>query len=243
MDATPVSDLRTLADGLRLLLRRPGAALIALAAGTLLSSVGPLLQRWTGRADDPAYLLLGMVGMLPWELYFLPRFLACVDAEEWNPPANPAAEWRARFEERWLRTLLAKLAFNLAVGIGLVALVVPGLLVLFAFGWAPYRVLLRGDSLLVAMRASLALMRAAWRRALLMVGAAFLTAFTATLGLFAIATAFHPGPGPLPLSSPLRWILESLSMLINLWLSATLLGIYHRLEPYSAASPEPASGK
>ena len=176
--------------------------------------------------------------MLPWELYLLPWFMAGLDAEVAGHPANPAAEWRSRFEERWLRTLAAKLALNLAVGIGMVALLVPGLLVLFAFGWAPYRVLLRGESLPVAMRGSLAMMRAGWRRALLMVCAAFLVAFTATLGLMAAAAMRTPSAGPMPLTSPLRWVLEALSVGINLWLSATLLVAYQRLEGGSESTSE-----
>jgi hypothetical protein len=237
MAPAPASDLGTLADGLRLLFRRPAAALAMLCVGTLLGSVGPLLQRWTGRADDPAYLILGIVGMLPWELYFLPRFLAGVDAEELGHPANPFAEWRDRFEERWFRTLAAKVALNLAIGFGLLALVVPGLLVLFCFGWAPYRVLLRGESLATAMRGSLAMMRQGWRRAMLMVCSAFLVAFSATLGLLAAASALHPSGGPIPLGSPLRWVLEAVSVVINLWLSATLLAAYQRMERYSEPSP------
>lgn len=229
------TDLGVLAEGVRLLFRRPAAALVLLGAGLLLAGVGPLLQRWTGRGDDAAYLILGMVGMLPWELYFLPRFLVRMDAEERGHPLNPTEGWQARFEQRWFPTLVAKVALNLAVGFGLIALVVPGLLVLFWFGWAPYRVLLRGEPLLLAMRASLAMMRAAWRRALLMVGAAFLLAFAASLGMAATVSAAHPAPGPLPLTSPLRWTLEAVSVAISLWLSATLLAAFHRLEDY----PEP----
>jgi hypothetical protein len=127
---------------------------------------------------------------------------------------------------------------NLAVGLGLVALLVPGLLLLFAFGWTPYRVLLRGESIAVAMRGSLAMMRIAWRRALLMVCAAFLVAFTATLGLVAVSAAVAPGAGPMPLTSPLRWALEAASVGINIWLSATLLAAFHRLENYSDSVPE-----
>ncbi len=239
MDAPRASDLRTLIEGARLLLRRPRSVFALLAVGTLLGAVGPLLQWWTKRNDDPAYLLLGMVGMLPWELYFLPRFLARTDAEALGGPLNPAADWQGRFEERWLRTLASKVALNLAVAFGLLALLVPGLLVLFAFGWAPYRVLLRGESLPAAMRGSLAMMRQGWRRALLMVGAAFLVAFSATLGLVAVASAFHPGSGPLPLRSPLRWVLEALSVAVSLWLSATLLVAFEKLEAYA----EPSSGK
>ena len=237
MESTRGSDLAALADGGRMLAHSPGAALAMLVAGTLLAGVGPLLQRWTGRSDDPSYLILGMVGMLPWELYFLPRFLAGVDARERNHPSNPAAEWRARFEARWLRTLLAKAGLNLAVGLGLIALVLPGLLVLFSFGWAPLRVLLRGETIGVAMRGSLAMMRQAWRRAMLMVCAAFLVALIAILGLSAAAAALPPGSGPLPLGSPFRWILEALSMSVNLWLSATLLAAFHRLEDYGDSSP------
>ena len=238
MQSASVSDLNALAAGFRLLFRQPAVTLAMLCVGTLLTSVGPLLQRWSGRADDVAYLVLGFVGMLPWELYFLPRFMARLDAEDAVHPANPTAEWRHRFEERWLRTLAAKMALNLAVGFGLIALLLPGLLVLFAFGWAPYRVLLRGESIPVAMRGSLAMMRNGWRRALLMVCAAFLVAFTATLGLVAAAAALVPSAGPMPLTSPWRWVLETLSVCISLWLSATLLVAYQRLEGGSESSPE-----
>lgn len=239
MEAPRAADLGALIEGARLLLHRPRQVLALLAAGTLLGAVGPLLQRWTQRNDDPAYLILGMVGMLPWELYFLPRFLARADAETLDRPPNTAAEWHLRFEERWLRTLAAKVGLNLAVACGLLALVVPGLLVLFAFGWAPFRVLLRGETVPAAMRASLAMMRLGWRRALLMVGASFFVAFSATLCLLAVATAFHAGTGPLPFRSPLRWALEALSVAISLWLSATLLVAFQKLEAYA----EPSSGK
>ena len=237
MESARGSDLAALVEGARMLLRRPMAALALIGTGTLLAGVGPLLQRWTGRSDDPSYLILGIVGMLPWELYLLPRFLAGVDARERDHPSNPAAEWRTRFEERWLRTLMAKAGLNLVVGFGLIALVVPGLLVLFAFGWVPLRVLLRGESVAAAMRGSMAMMRQAWRRAMLMVCAAFLVALIAILGLSAAASALHPGSGPLPLGSPFRWILEALSMAINLWLSATVLAAFHRLETYGDSSP------
>lgn len=227
------TDLGVLVVGFRLLLRRPASAFVLLWVGILLGGVGPLLQRWTGRNDDAAYMILGMVGMLPWELYFLPRFLVRLDAEERGHPRNPMEGWQVTFEQRWFLTLVAKMALNLAVAFGLIALVVPGLLVLFCFGWTPYRVLLRGESLAIAMRGSLAMMRAAWRRALLMVGAAFLLAFCASLGLAVAASAFHPARGPLPLTSPLRWIVEAASVAISLWLSATLLAAFHRIEPYS----------
>jgi hypothetical protein len=239
MESTPAPDLGILAEGLRFLYRRPAPVLVLWGVGILLGSVGPLLQRLTGRADDPAYLILGAVGILPWELYFMPRFLTRVDAEERGHPANPAGEWREHFEERWFRAFLAKILLNLAVVLGLLALVVPGLLVIFAFGWAPQRVLLRGESLAEAMRRSLAMMRQAWRRALFMVGAAFLVFFALTFGLLAAASALHPANGPLPLNSPLRWGLEAVSVAINLWLSATLLAVFQRLD----SSAEPVSPK
>lgn len=239
MEALRIRDFAALAEGARLLGRRPGTTLALLAVGTLLGTVGPLLQRWTRRTDDPAFLLLGMVGMLPWELYFLPRFLARTDAETCGGPLNPEAGWQVRFEERWLRTLGSKVALNLALAIGLVAMVLPGLLVLFAFGWAPYRVLLRGESLAVAMRGSLRMMQLGWRRALGMVGAALLLALAVTVGLLAVATVLHPGTGPLPLASPLRWVLESLSVATSLWLSATFLVAFQKLEGYA----EPSSVK
>ncbi len=239
MAASARADLGILAEGALGLLRRPAPTLGMLVIGTLLGAVGPLLQRWTGRSDDSAFLLLSAAGMLPWELYFLPRFLARVDAEDIGHPANPAAEWRERFEQRWLRTLGAKVALNLAVGFGILAFLVPGLVILFAFGWTPYRVLLRGERLAEAMRASFAIMRQQWRRALLMACAACLVAFLALAGLLVVAAVLQPGGGPLPLRSPARWILEAGSVAVSLWLSTALLAAYQRLES-SADSP---SGK
>lgn len=239
MEKPSGSDLGVLVEGAAKLARRPLPALAMIAIGIALGTVGPLLQRWTGRADDAALLLLGAVGMLPWEFYFLPRFLARVDAEDCNHPSNPAGEWRQRFESRWLRTVLAKLALNLAVGFGLLLLLAPGLLVLFAFGWAPIRVLLRGEALGDAMKSSLQLMRLAWRRAVFMVGAAFLAAFAVLAALVAAAAVVHPGPGAPPLHSPVRWILEACSVSTSLWLSLTLLCAYLRLE----SSSESGSGK
>lgn len=241
MAASPLADLAALSEGLRMLRRRPRAVLALLLAGAVLAAVGPLLQRWSGRSDPMAVLLLGAAGMLPWELYVLPRFLARVDAEERDRADNPAQSWRDHFEARWLRTVAVKVGLNLAVGFGLLALLVPGLLVLFAFGWAPYRVLLRGESFGVALRGSLAMMREGWRRALLMVGATFAVAFGGILALQALVAVFHPAPGPLPLGSPLRWGVELVSVALSLWLSTALLAAYQRLEAVSYA--EPSSSK
>ena len=63
---------------------------------------------------------------------------------------------------------------GLAFGVGFLLLLVPGLLVLMAFGWVPLRILLRGESLAQAARGSFQMMGRTWRRALLTVSALYI---------------------------------------------------------------------
>lgn len=244
MTRSPSSDLGVLREGWRALRRHPGTVAGLVAAGTLLGAVGPLLQRLAGLPSDPASsYLVGAAGMLPMELYFLPRFLLQVDAEGGGPDRleNPAGAWRETFERRWLRTVAAKLGLDLALVLGFVPLVLPGLFILFAFGWAPMRVLLRGETVSVAMRESFALMRRAWRRAFLMVSAALaVTFFAAALFMAAAAFLMPSAEAWQDLANPVPWVLNAASVAVNAWLSATLLAAYRRLEAYPA--PAPSSG-
>ncbi len=235
MTAAPSSDLGVLLEGWRSLRRHPSALAGLVAVGTLLGAVGPLLQRFMPLPQEPAATyLIGAAGMLPMELYFLPRFLLRLDAEGPGHPQNPAEGWRETFEQRWLRTVVAKIGINVAIGIGILPFVLPGLFLLFAFGWAPLRVLLRGEPILVAMRESFALMRRSWRRAFLMVSAALTVTFFAAACLMAAGGLLLPSPEAWrTLAHPVPWLINAASVAVNVWLSTTLLAAYRRLESYS----------
>ena len=236
MTSSPASDLGVLREGWRALARRPGTFAGLVVAGTLLGAVGPLLQRVAALPTDPlTSYMVGAAGMLPMELYFLPRLLIQLDAEGLNHPANPAEGWRETFEGRWLRTVLAKIGLDLATVVGFVPLILPGFFVLFAFGWAPMRVLLRGEPLLVAMRGSYALMRKSWRRAFLMVSAALSLTFFAAACLMALGGFLVPDAAAWKeLTHPVPWLLNAASVAVNVWLSSTLLAAFQRLEGYEA---------
>ena len=238
MASTASSDLGVLRDSWRALAREPGAAGLLVLAGTLLGAVGPLLQRLLALpTDQTTTYLVGMAGMLPMELYFIPRFLLRLDATGLDHPANPAGSWHATFEERWLRTVLAKLGLDLAIVVGFIPFIVPALFVIFAFGWMPMRVLLRGENWRVAARESFALMRRGWRRAILMVSAALTLTFLVAAGLIVVGGLFLPSPESWnDLKHPLVWVFNGISVAVNVWLNATLLAAYQRLEAYSPAA-------
>jgi hypothetical protein len=239
MSPSPASDLAVLREGWLALQKRPAGFAGLVAVGMLLGAVGPLLQRLVNLPTDPTTsYLVGVAGLFPMELYFLPRFLLRLDAEGLGHPQNPAEGWRAAFEARWLRMVLAKVGINLAIGVGILPFILPGLFLLFAFGWAPMRVLLRGEPILVAMRESFALMRRSWRRAFLMVSAALTVTFFAAACLMAAGGLLLPSPEPWrTLAHPVPWLFNAASVAVNVWLSATLLATYQRLEGYSEPVP------
>lgn len=240
MSSPATSDLAALREGWGALARRPATFAALVAAGTLLGAVGPLLQRLAALPSDPASsYLVGAAGMLPMELYFLPRLLLRLDAEEGSHPLNPAGAWKETFEKRWLRTVGAKLGLDLALVLGFVPFILPGFLILFAFGWAPMRVLLRGEALPAALRGSFALMRQSWRRAFLMVSAALSVTFLAAACLMALASLVAPSAAEgRDLTHPATWILNAASVAVNVWLSSTLLATYRRLEAYAPSPSE-----
>jgi len=169
--------------------------------------------------------------VVPLELYFIPRFLMEVDAEAGGNPLNAAGDWKVRFEERWLRAFLAKVLLGLAVGVGMSLMLVPGLLVLLAFGWVPLRVLLKGEPLQVAAKASLRMMTLHWRRMVLATSAMAVVYLLAAMAVAVAVAHFIPEPTlHQRITHPALWVANFLSSLLSLWLSVCFLSLFRRLE-------------
>ncbi|WP_026853958.1 hypothetical protein [Geothrix fermentans] len=241
---TPMpSHLGALREGLAMLRRHPlpflGLAVMAMA----LAQLGPVLE--LAARVGPSLLIqpiFGFAGLLPLEMYFIPRMQAQLDAELRDAPGNPARSWREVFEGRWLRAFLLRLGLSVAIGLGLLCFLIPGILVLTLFGWAPLRVLLRGDAPVPALRWSQTAMARQWPRIVQAVLAMLLVALVyqiaAGWALDRLLPAVDPEVGPgalLRLKHPAFWIFNLLGGALNLWLSCSLLALYHRLEAATAA--------
>ncbi len=234
----PPSHLGALREGAVLLRRHPALALGLAVLAMGLSQLGPALELAAGAG--PSLLLqplFGFTGLLPLEMYFIPRLQAQLDAETLDLPGNPTASWREAFDGRWLLTFLTRLGLSVAIGLGLLLFLVPGILVLTLFGWAPLRMLLRGDGLLAALKWSQSAMARHWPRILQAVLAMILVALVyqvaASWALDRLLPTSDPELGPsalLRLKHPAFWLFNLLGGALNLWLSCALLALYHRLE-------------
>ena len=99
----PSSPSSALIDGVRFLGRRPAWTLGLILLGTLLGQLGPALEIAAKAGSDPLMgLALAWAALLPMELYFVPRWIARLDADLVDNPANAAARWPQPFEQRWL---------------------------------------------------------------------------------------------------------------------------------------------
>jgi len=211
-----------------MLRRHPLAALGIVLLGALLAALEPLLQIRLGLPDElTTQAALGFAAIIPLELYFVPRFLVRLDAEASNRPENPQDGWRERFEERWLKAFGTRMLVYLAVALGMALFVLPGLVLALMFGWAPLRVLLRGDSLGKALSQSLAIAARTWprvlRTGLLLLGVYLLCIW----GLGWCATKLVPIPGPWQrLIHPAIWIGRIVSGFLDLLLSTCFLALY-----------------
>lgn len=236
---TPLpSHLGALREGLSMLRRHPGLSLGLTLLAMFLAELAPALELAAGvRPSLLIQALFGFVGMLPLEMYFIPRMQAQLDGETLNHPGNPSATWQTVFDGRWLKAFLARLGLSVAIGLGLVAFLIPGILVLTLFGWGPTRMLLRGDSLLESLRWSQAAMVRHWPRVVQAVLAMLLVVVTYQMAAGWALDRLFPnldpdlGPGALlRLKHPAFWIFNLLGGAVNLWLSCALLALYHRLE-------------
>lgn len=238
MRPSPLQDFRLLRTGLDRLLERPllfGAlALLAVA----LAALAPLARLRIALPPDPMLEgLLRGAALLPMELYALPRLQAYLDARTGGAPENPPGSWSGTFEARWWRATLSRLLLSLMAGLGLMLCIVPGLLVLLAFGWGPTRTLLRGDGIREGYRGSLRLMARGWPRAVTVVGACFILQALLAWPLTAmLPDPLQPG---LTLRSPWFWAEALVSGAVGVWFASTLLALFQALETDQVPSTEP----
>jgi len=241
---TPLpSHLGALREGLALLRRHPwlagGLALLAMG----LAQLGPALELAARVGPNPLFQpIFGFAGLLPLEMYFIPRLQAQLDAETLDTAGNPQSGWREAFDGRWLRTFLARLGLSMAIGIGLLMFLIPGIVILTLFGWAPLRMLLRGEGLLPALRWSQTTMARHWPRVIQAVLAMMLVALLYQMGASWALDRLLPAADPdqipaaiVRLKHPAFWVFNLTGGVLNLWLSCALLALYQRLEAAAAA--------
>jgi len=233
MAMSPESDLAAFSEGTAFLVRRPFATLGMGVLGMVLAALAPLLQIKLDLPGDPfTFGALAFASLFPLEMYFIPRFLAEADASAGGQPKNPEAEWSKLFDERWMRAMAGKFLLAIVFALALWPLILPGLAVLFAFGWVPLRVLLRGETLAEAARGSLQLMLRAWRRVLTVC----LLLVVLNLSMMMILSLASGAKDTPPtawalLTQPRHWVLNFLSVLLSIWNSSCLLALYRRVEP------------
>jgi len=233
MRSSALADLGSLSRGAGFLWRHPWQTLGLTCLTGVLSLLGPVLQIGVPLPKDPMIsLILALVAMIPLELYFMPRWILALDAETLDHPRNPKASWQATFETRWLAACAAKALLYLSVGLGATCFLFPGLLILMIFGWSPWRVLLRGETLQAAAKGSAACMARSWPRVVLVFSAILGVYLLALMGALGLQTHFVPDPVTpwTRLTHPAVWAIDLGGGLLNLWLSATCLALFHRLE-------------
>ncbi|WLT33161.1 hypothetical protein [Geothrix sp. PMB-07] len=231
---TPLpSHLGALREGVSLLRRHPwqflGLAFLAMA----LAQLGPALELAAGAGPNPLLQpIFGFAGLLPLEMYFIPRFQAQLDAESRN-----TAAWRETFDQRWLPTFLARIGISMAIGIGVLLFIIPGIVIMTLFGWAPLRMLLRGDGFLPALKWSQTAMARHWPRIVQAVLAMMLVALVyqgiSIWAMERLVPSADPNSVPgalLRLKHPAFWAFNLTSGMLNLWLSCALLALFRRLE-------------
>lgn len=243
---TPLpSHLGALREGFTLLRRHPALFLGLAMLAMVLAQLGPALELAAGAGPNPLYQpIFGFAGLMPLEMYFIPRLQAQLDAEGLNDGGNPLESWRETFDGRWLRTFLARLGLSMVIGLGLLCFLVPGIVIMTLFGWAPLRILLRGDGFMTALKWSQSAMARHWPRIVQAVLAMMLVALAyqalASWSLDRLLPATDPNLGPsalLRLKHPAFWIFNLTGGMLNLWLSCSLLALYQRLEALVQPAP------
>ncbi len=230
------SPLSLLWDGFKLALRHPWISFSICMLGMGLGGLAPFLMVRGGLGDNPAIeSLLFFVAVLPLDMYLLPRLMLRLDAETLGHPNNSVEAWKEAFEARWLRAFGAKLLLGVAAGLGILIFILPGLAVLFCFGWAPTRVLLRGESIREACIGSLELMRRFWPLAVSRALLVLLVGMTISGSVQYAIGSLHPLTNPkAELLSPLFWGEQFLGTMVSLWTAASLLVLYQSLESVSS---------
>ena len=98
---SPKSDLASLPEGVAFLARRPWAVLGLATLGMALNALPPLLQILARLPDGIVVeAALGFAGLLPLQMYLIPRFIAEADAAAGGNDRNPPAEWEGVWDAK-----------------------------------------------------------------------------------------------------------------------------------------------
>ena len=242
----PRSQSGALIDGFRFMARRPGWTLGLVILGMTLGQLGPALELLAHAEKNPIMgMALAWVAMLPMEIYLIPRWISRLDADLLDDPSNARAKWPQLFDQRWLKAFGAGLVVQMVGGIGLLLLIIPGVVVLALAGFAPMRILLRGGSLGDALRWSGVAMAKHWPRIVQAALTILIVVFAASLAMALAENAVFARFGPdgpdawTRLKHPLVWASQALGSLTLLWVSASFLSLYQRLEKLVAGSDTP----
>jgi len=203
--------------------------LVILAA--LLSVGAVALTKHLGISDQPQTdditgilqrSLISIAVLFPLELYFLPRWVLAMDAFKPGESGNSKDAWKQLFEERWGKVFLARVLVTVASSIGFFFCLVPGLVILLFFGWTPWRVLLRGESISTAARTVSRAMAMLWPQVLVAV---------VTILLIIIVLSELAAQVIAPLGGVHAWQISNLfNQFLIVWMNAALLALYQWME-------------
>lgn len=236
----PPTQSGALLEGFRFLARRPlwTAGLVLL--GTLLGQLGPALEILAKAGKNPIVtILFGGLALLPFELYFIPRWISRLDADLLDSPSNALERWPGTFDQRWLQSSSAKILVQTLGSLGSL-LIVPGVVIFSLAGFAPTRMLLRGESFSDSLRWNAHAMARHWPRIIQSAIGILIVIlmFWLALSMARYATFIQFGvEGPdawTRLKHPFEWALHAITALVAIWSSASFLSLYQRLEKLAA---------
>jgi hypothetical protein len=213
------------------MLAHPTWTLGLIALASLLSIGTSALSRHLGLPEQPepndiiAIFKLSLVNMavlFPLELYFFPRWILATDAHTPGEPRNSKETWKQLFEERWGKVFLARILIAAMAGIGFLLCIVPGFLVMLFFGWTPWRVLLHGESISVAVKTAARNMAMLWPQVLMAIATILLIifAYQELVGRTTAMLEHETG----------HYVSSILSQFSMVWMNAALLGLYQWME-------------
>lgn len=225
MGTTTSSAFGPLVSGIYFLWRHKIASLGIVLLASLLAELGPVALRYFQLQPTEINLqLFHSVSGLPLALYVVPRFVAYLDAMHVKAPENRLEDWKAHFEKRWGLCVATKLMLYVALVLGLFLFIFPGLLAIFFLGWAPLRVLLRGETLQSAVLGSIRMAKVHAREIL----RGFFLLCLVYLGLLG-AMVYLAGLEGLRGNITLR-ALTFVGQILALWFSLGILALFHQTE-------------
>jgi len=237
-------NLLAIPTSFRWLSRHPLLILGVSALWAVLLTLAPYIQiRAHISPELTRTTILNLVLTLPMEFFFLPMLLAFVDAESHGHPSNPLAGWRSTFESRWGPAALARLILYVLTCVGMVAFIIPGVLIFVFLGWMPMYVLLRGGTVAKAARWSYLVMASELKRVLLGALPILVLYLAALLVLGTLGDKWAPQPTLRETASwgnllqlwmhfhhPFYWVLSLLTAFVNVWMSLAFLALFHGVE-------------